>query len=102
MTKHNETDQGFQIDSAEGLVCNQGVGGSSPSVGTNKTKGFSQDPRNSPTGSPTRSEVFYLEPWGKSWRVVDVQRGWGLLDTVCQCARYDDALRILNLLRGAR
>jgi hypothetical protein len=34
--------------------------------------------------------------------VVDVRRGWGLLDTVCNCARYEDGLRILNLLRKER
>lgn len=83
-------------------ICNQGVGGSSPSAGTSKSGGFSDTPAKLPTGSPTTFEVYYLEPWGRSWRVVDVRRGWGLLDTVCNCARYEDGLRILNLLRKER
>ena len=102
MTKQNETAQGFQIDSGEGLVCNQGVRGSSPLAGTSKIGGFSDTPAKLPTRSPTTSEVYYLEPWGKSWRVVDVRRGWGLLDTVCNCPCKEDAERILNLLRKER
>ena len=81
---------------------NQRVSGSNPDGLTNKSKGLGEPAPKSPTGSPTRSEVYYLEPWGKSWRVVDVRRGWGLLDTVCQCARKEDAERILTLLRKER
>lgn len=51
------------------------------------------------TRSPT---TYYLEPWGRSWRIVDPKRGWGLLDTVCNCAKYEDALMILHLLNGGR
>lgn len=80
-------------------ICNQGVGGSSPSAGTNNPAGSAGGGEKSLTRSPT---TYYLEPWGRSWRIVDPRRGWGLLDTVCNCAKYEDALMILHLLNGGR
>lgn len=45
---------------------------------------------------------YYLEPWGRSWRIIDISRGWGHGDAVCTCTLYDDALLILGLLNGGR
>jgi hypothetical protein len=45
---------------------------------------------------------YYLEPWGRSWRIVDLKRGWGFQDSVCTCSSRDDALMILDLLQGGR
>lgn len=83
----------------EHLICNQGVGGSSPSGGTNEIRGLGDTPQKSPTTSPT---TYYLEAWGKSWRIVDPRRGWGFADQICICNRYEDALLILTLLNGGR
>lgn len=100
--KQHDTTQEDQILSATELVCNQGVAGSSPAVGTNKNAGFSAQPEKSRTGSRTGSKVYYLDAWGNSWRIVDPKRGHGHRDSVCVCTSRDDALLILNLLNGGR
>ena len=100
--KMNETIQQNQGLSPPKLICNQGVTGSIPVGGTNKNNGLRDTSEKSRTGSRTGYGVYYLEAWGKSWRIVDVNRGWGYADSVCVCSTKDDALLILDLLTGGR
>ncbi len=86
----------------EHLICNQGVAGSKPAGGTNQINGLRDTVEKSRTGSRTGYGVYYLEPWGKSWRVVDVKRGWSYSASVCVCTDKADAERILQLLQEDR
>lgn len=87
------------MDKTNNQICNQGVGGSSPSAGTTNSAGSATTKAETRTGSRT---TYYLEAWGKSWRIVDPRRGWGFRDSVAVCQKRDDALLILGLLNGGR
>ena len=76
----------------EHLICNGAFSGAA-------------DRRNAePAATPATVSAtrYYLEPWGKSWRIIDIRRGWGHGDAVCVCTHYDDALLIFGLLNGGR
>lgn len=98
MKQHAKDQEICGVEAAH-QICNQGVGGSSPSAGTSLSATSTATASKSPTGSPTS---YYLEPWGRSWRIVDLKRGWGFQDSVCTCSSRDDALMILDLLQGGR